>query len=368
MKKSSLGRPVHRLRRCQRRRQRQLIRRLDDWLITTRSSSRSWVQRLIAPSLRTLRQIAQLLFDGLRLKVVVLGGYAADSQTRVTVAYIGEGDSLAFLQHSLFKEGQAKCDQRGNCFTWQAPARALALADEADMVVLERNDLLSWVPTFGEWHIAPPWLRMCRDFRPGEDWQQLKQSMRRQKDNIRCVRRGGYTYRFTNDDAEFDFFYSHMYLPFTKARYQNRAIVSDEAYLRSFFRRGTLMMALSRGERPVAAQICVVRGSVLYLVGLGVLDGDLSWMQDGAVSALYYYTMQWAYQQGLRRADWGRCRPFVTDGRFKHKERWGLHPERDPWVHSEWLFWVPGGSAAARAWLQAHPFVPSFNQSGGGVS
>jgi predicted N-acyltransferase len=304
---------------------------------------------------------------GLRLRIVLFSGHAADSQTPFTVAYIGEGDSLAFFQHSLFTSDRTECNRQGNCFTWRAPARALALADDVDIVLLERNNLLSWTPTSGEWRTAPPWLRMVRDFGPDESRQQLKQSMRHQRRNIRYVRRGGYRYRFSDDDADFDFYYHHMYLPFTKVRHEDRAIVSDEAYLRSAFRRGTLMMALTRGERPVAAQICMVRDNVLYLVGLGVLDGDLFWMQDGAVSALYFYTIQWAHEQGLRHADWGRCRPFVTDGRFRHKKRWGLRPAPDPWVHSEWLFWIPSGSAAARAWLQAHPFVPSFSQSGGGV-
>jgi hypothetical protein len=286
-------------------------------------------------------------------------------QSPISVAYIGEGDSLAFLQHSLFEDGQATCVKLESCYAWRAASRAEILADKVDMVIMERNSLLTWTPELGEWHIAPLWLRMRRHFRVGESWQQVKASMKHQSRNIRYVRSGGYTYRFTNDDADFDFYYRRMYVPITQERHKNRAIISDETYLRSFFRRGALMMALSQGERPVAAQICVVSGTALYLIGLGVLDGDVRWMQDGAASALYYFSIQWAHEQGLRQADWGRCRPFLSDGRLKYKKRWGLVPEQDPWAHSEWLFWVPAHSAAARAWLQSHPFVPSFSQSGG---
>lgn len=361
--KSVLHRLISRSRRFRRRCQQKLIWRMDNWLFAAQGSSRRWMRQLFIRPLFELRRIAKLVFDGLRLRVVLLKGYAVDSQAFFTVAYIGEGDGLNFLQYSLFAEDEAEREQRGRCFVWRAPVEALAFADEVDMVILERNSLFSWRSPFGEWHIGPPWVRMVRDFEPGEDWQQVKDSMRHQRDNIRCVRRGGYTYRISHDEADFDHFYNHMYVPFISARHQGYAIISDQAYLRSFFRRGMLMVALSKGERPVAMLICIPRGEVLYMISLGVLDGDPKWMRNGAVSALYYYSYQWAHEHGMRRVDAGRCRPFLTDGLFSHKERWGLCPEQGLWVHSEWLFWVPNGSPAAQAWLRAHFFVPSVSQS-----
>jgi hypothetical protein len=75
------------------------------------------------------------------------------------------------------------------------------------------------------------------------------------------------------------------------------------------------------------------------------------------LSAFYYHTIKYGFEQGLQRYDVGECRPFTTDGIYLHKQRWGMYPVRDLWGTREWMLWAPDQSPVAMQWLNAHPLV-----------
>jgi hypothetical protein len=63
-------------------------------------------------------------------------------------------------------------------------------------------------------------------------------------------------------------------------------------------------------------------------------------MQDGALSAAYYFLFQWAVENGLRTVDWCGSRPNQMDGVFQHKTLWAAVPKHDPWHHTEVAFFL----------------------------
>jgi hypothetical protein len=234
------------------------------------------------------------------------------------------------------------------------------LAREVDLVVIERINLLGWTPKSGAWVISPTWVRMVTELDLDRPWGEVERGFKKHERNIRRFMRAGYAYRISRDEKDFDFFYDRMYVPLVTSRHEMEAFVDTRAHLLSYFRRGFLLMILDREGQPVAADLDYLRGDMLFGIACGVLDGRADILEEGALSAIYYYALKWAHENRIRRCDICEVRPFVDDGVYQYKRRWGYGPVEELWNTREWLVWAPEHSPMAQEWLRDHPFLPEF--------
>jgi hypothetical protein len=339
---------------------------LNKWLIIAISSPSIMVRGLFIRLLAWARRIFLLVFGDWHYKVILFRGTYSVTSMPMRVCYVGPGDSLYFLPYLLYEDSNYKREDRGECFLWQGPSKVLDFADHVDMTILERNSLLQWTPKSGNWLMSQTCVRMVRDFEAGEGWQQVERTMKKgNRRNVLRIQQGNYTYRISHSETDFTHFYHRMYVPYISARHYEQAYISEKCELRDYFQHGMIMFAMRKGEEAVAACLSMKRGNVLYAIAFGVLEGDFEWVKDGAISALYYYQIKWCLENGYRRFDGGRCHPFIMDGIYQHKKRWGLRPIRDLWDHNEWLLWSPHKSEASIAWFNDHQFVPEVSLMNG---
>lgn len=288
-------------------------------------------------------------------------GQTAAGQT-LTVAYICDGaaehcNSAAYLRHLLFASGQAAVQTRGQVKVLSMARAARRLASEADLVIVERNDLLHWRPRRGPARLLPLWIHMLLELPQEGEWQQIEQQMAHHANNIRRVRRSGFTYRFSRDPADFDLFYQKMLLPTLAARFHEYGESKTQEELAGFFQNGGMLMIDDCGGRPVAGGLMLFHGRTCYAIAAGVLDGSDALYKQGAMSAVYYYRARWCFENGYTALDAGGCRAFASDGIYTYKRLWGFQPVADRWNTREWLFWAPSSAAAALQWLAEHPPV-----------
>ena len=337
---------------------------LDQWLVSIYCSPSRLARLLLTRPTYEFRRLLVLLQRGLSFKVFVLKGTAAETKTPFSVAYFADGDSMNYLVSLLFAGGQAEGEERGICSLWTLAKTSRALAREVDLVVIERNSLLKWRPPFGSWVVGPTWVRMVFDFIAGQTWEQIEYSFKRHDQNIRRFKKAGYTYRISNRDEDFEYFYDRMHVPLIDARHKGYGIIGTKQELYRYFEKGHIIFALNRENQPVAGALNCMRGDVFLGLSNGVLDGDRKWMQEGALSVLYYYSIQWCLENGVRSFDVGTTRPFAYEGVYNHKRRWGFHPIQELWEFQQWLFWAPDDSPAALKWMETHPFIPEFAHLG----
>ena len=58
---------------------------------------------------------------------------------------------------------------------------------------------------------------------------------------------------------------------------------------------------------------------------LGVRDGDFGWVKEGAITALYYYTIKHWKDNGYKKLNLGGSRPFFSDGVLNYKfKNWNM--------------------------------------------
>jgi hypothetical protein len=255
---------------------------------------------------------------------------------RWSVVYIGAGFSFEELCHILLPE-LADVEELPHVFLWQIPALAKKFADQGELVVCELNTVIRWRPRGAYVFTVPRWVRQALDIaRPMEDiLAAMNQNMRR---SLRRMQKQGFDYVFTQDGEDFDLFYRKMYCPYISQRHGARAALSEYDDLRRQFERGGLIL-VRRDQELICGMLCRVVGDACEADQMGVHEGEFDQVREGANVALWWFMMDWARRNELRRFDFGASRAQTANGTFNFKRQWGTRvaPERD--VHTEWVFY-----------------------------
>lgn len=342
-----------------------LLLRLENLLIRAYSSPNPFTRRWVLAVVFWLYRLVLFVRGGQLFTIYRLKGIPANQNEPITLIYFQSGRGVEFLAKEVFGENGFQTEQVGSCSWWRLAKQAEAAAVRADMVVIERNTLLNWTPRHGHWLRTPTWVSMAMEIDPRRPWDEVKKQMHSQHSNISMIKKRNFTYTISHDPCDFDFFYERMYLPYIAHRYPESGFTDSKRHLRNIFERGFLAQIGLPGGEPIAAVVSLRHGELQFSVALGVLDANTNWLNAGVLSALYYLQIKHAYNDGLRRVDFGGVRPFLKDGLYQYKYRWGMRPVLDYWNPREWLIWLPSGSEAARQWAAENPIAPDFLQTGG---
>jgi hypothetical protein len=147
-----------------------------------------------------------------------------------------------------------------------------------------------------------------------------------------------------------------MYLPSVKARHGNLAIPSSFNETYQFFRHGLLLM-IKRDGRYVSGCVCSAQQRAVKFVEVGVLDGDMQLMREGAQGAVYYALAHWANQQGYEFVDLLGAWPFISSGVFWYKRRWGATVSLSPDEHKRIWIGIKRNTPAVSRFLKSNPCV-----------
>ncbi len=170
------------------------------------------------------------------------------------------------------------------------------------------------------------------------------------------IKKHGITCRVSSDPARFERFFYDLHLPLMKERHKDMAVIGDINRYWQFFRKGWLLEVLYDGK-PVYAHFCYKRGnSCCFSVTGGAVDVDLD-VKKALPTIAYFYMINHAREAGFSLLDLGKSRPFLDDGVFCFKKKWGAVLSREKQCYEG--VWVSPGyqSPAAVRFLSRHPFI-----------
>ncbi len=204
---------------------------------------------------------------------------------------------------------------------WQIPSLLPQFLNDSDLVVCELNRLIRWQPQGIKYLFrSPPWLRMKLTFPPQLSDLTAHMSRGRQR-SLAKMEKQGFTYQFSHNPADLELFYYKMHVPYIDYRYQSKA--EPFATKQAMFQKGGLIMVKYQGE-PVAALLGHTIGNTFVGGSLGVHEEHFDLFDKGVVLALYWYTLEWAYQQKLRHVEFGLTRAQLHDDVFWARVLWGM--------------------------------------------
>ncbi len=288
-----------------------------------------------------------------------LYGTAADIGA-MRVLYIGKRNRIGYVQFILFRDGSGRHRELGRCLVGSIPTIATSFGPGFDLVWIEQPKAKSWYPVSGEWIDAPLSIRMQKDLRHIKSQADLVHSVSSNHKNIKKINKEGFTGQLSTNRDDFDWFFERMYAPNVQARFGDAALAAGKEFYADLFQKGFLIFAVHPEFGRLAASLCTIRNDVFYAVICGVLDGDSTWRDLGALSALYWFELNTAVQKGLKLYDAGEVLGVETDGLYIHKRKWGLAPVENPWNYTACLVWLPDSAPIGLEWLKANRFCTEF--------
>jgi len=283
-----------------------------------------------------------LLARSFELKRVLVEGSANTGDSRHKVAYLGEGESLAWLKGAYFKRVDRQAVGRQSLLSLGEEVQRLAAGGA--VVFVEVNRWLDFLNPHGGW-LTFPWLRQVVALSQ-VDRKKRKKSVEREV--ARKVRQQGFRCRVSSDRADLVRFHRELYVPYLSWRFGAQANPRGLGELKTALRSGFLLQVLDP-EGWLAGSVCLRRSDRLIVLAFGLGPDYETNLARGAISALYYFLFRFAEEKSIDRVDLVRSRPQADDGVYWHKKRWGARPEKDAWPHTCLrVFLPPGGSPPPR--------------------
>ncbi len=281
--------------------------------------SENWLSQYPFP-IRTKLESAASLLRHLFLDVYQLEGEFNGEKLRIIVA--DHGPILGLVRHVAMPGA--------NIITRMGKISALSahklINNNADLVFAGVNRLLLKKYYYAGFDLVPRLVRVYMDVtgHPDEMISNLKTSTR--KDILRSLRIAGeqnITCDLTHSPKWLDYFYNHIYRPYTINRHNEYARVQPYSRVKKAFNSGIGISLMKDGEL-IGGAVAVTQGPVFRNYYLGLLGNQDKTVRAGAFSTLYYYTMGLAHSWGYSKIDFGRTDPFITSGALSYKLRWGM--------------------------------------------
>jgi hypothetical protein len=292
--------------------------------------------------------------DGLSLPRQLLGvahRYAASIEGReVDVLCVGSRPSMRWLRR-MFDDVRFVARDRTRA-AWN-PSRGV---ESGDLVLARVHPWFVGRFREGGWLILPNWVRFQGELAEIPP----KVPCRSLECDLQKLRRQTYTLEMAGSAEDWDEFFFQMLAPHARNRFGEMASIPSAREWRGIVCHARLLF-VRRGNERVAGFTAIPKGEMLWSPRLGVRDASL--LKEGVVAAGYALLFQWARENGFQRIDLGRTSPFIRDGVYRYKRKWGLAPVADPAVR----FTAAAIDPACGTLRQAFARQPVLIDSGAGL-
>ena len=246
------------------------------------------------------------------------------------VIFVGEEYRAKILQRSFVNHVESEPQPLGRVSTLQLPEMARQwFLEDAMMVVSEISPL--YPRKFRLPYVVKSPILVRQELVLPEKLEDFlnQPHLRRIRRQLNRAQRAGFTYRFSRERQDFDFYYYHMYLPYIQRRFGEAAFLGTAEDQWEECSRGGLILVNQDGK-TVAGMLVALRGETCAYLDAGVLNADEELLEQGVFSFNLWSLIQWGHQHGARRVDLGGSIPWCSDGVFQYKNNWGagIHPFR----------------------------------------
>jgi hypothetical protein len=242
----------------------------------------------------------------------------------------------------------------GRKWYWQIPD--LIKSDKLDMVITEISPYVMNHFQKCNGYIIPEWIIMKINIdRPMSEI--CHRNVSDFSDVMRKIRKYNLTYEILTDKENFNCFNEKFYLPYITKRHGKEAWIEDLKIIWALSPPPFLIVIREDGV-IVGESLIKKSGESLYLMRLGLLDGNEEYRLHGVIGAMYYFGILEGKNMGCRYLDVGGTRPFLTDGLTKFKLGLGAEfvSNLSPTKEYLWLG-VNEHSIVAKEFMSKNPVV-----------
>ncbi|MFK7878062.1 MAG: hypothetical protein AB8B71_20215 [Paracoccaceae bacterium] len=315
-------------------------------LKTAELSARLWQE--IA---ETAVAIFEIRVDVITLQGQLRGGAEGEN---ATLLYVGRNLNLPHFKKKYFVKAETVSSQKANLFTHRKYMKAAETA--ADVVFVD----VGWpynnrINKNGDYLELPDWV--CLTTPLADSWDGTVQNFRKtmRKNIKRLIRKNEYRCETTNDPSVIKSFYDEFYKAFINSRHSGEVFMTPRISIEQRAREGTILRVIGK-EGTVAAGVYFPQGDELCLLVTGMPEALVESPPEAAISALYFFSLQYAFENSYKAVNFMGTRAFPNDGLFQFKRKWGAEV-RDTFSIDSILFKPMSKSAKAARFCELFPFI-----------
>jgi hypothetical protein len=276
----------------------------------------------------------------------------------LTVTYIGLEFAKPFLKSILFSEESVE-RQVGKIPFWRRSE--LANHSSSDIIIVHAAEhLIRELPRQNA-VVLPHYVHHILDVRG--DWQDVRLRFHKtvRGHELRLVRKYGYEYDVSHDRQDLETFYYQMYVPTMNERHDELSTPLSIGEVYQYFRHGCLFRVMRDGDW-VSGVVCHFQQDVLIADIMGVKNADVRLIHEGAASTIYYAAVHWANRHGYEAVNFLGTGPYLGEGGFQYKRKWGTAISVPPHLHRQIWIKVRRITPAVSRFLKENPLVVDENE------
>jgi hypothetical protein len=280
---------------------------------------RSKTDPVLRPISFAVKRILSILLN-LHVPAYQLQGKSRWGEDTINTILLGAGRGmLPYILDVIYADKPTK-KRLGKIFIGEAKSYSILNSQKADLVFIGLDEIFSRFLSRRGFMVMPEWVMFKLDTTKSLPTGRKGRGLR---DNLRKAMKYGYHSEMTRDPTKFEYFFYHMYLPYADKKYGELSLVGGFQSLWKIFEKGGLLL-VNRENESLAGYLLEMKDKIVSARYVGVKDGNVHYVEEGALLICYYYTIAWAKENGYEWVDFGYCRPFFNDGPFIHKKRWGM--------------------------------------------
>ncbi len=290
-----------------------------------------------------------------RFSYRILKGQETNSGQPISILYFGEGQSLEYLKTLFFRSvtHESLIEQYS---LLDAMRGVGAIPKGYDLRICEFTPRIeNFLPKKSQFKI-PEWIE--QEISLTGNWEDVVSRFRKntKSTDLRLVRKYKYAWDVVIDLPALTYFYKELYLPYVNQRFQKAVQTVDDEWLIAVAEKGGLLRILNKDQ--------VIAGAVLYRhkhfldwVWVGALMQNGHDLNKGVFSSLYYHSIKYAHDEKFPKIKLGGSRPFLTDGVYRFKRKWGARVVRGRYNDTSLYIDFNFHSQVCRQWLEDSAFI-----------
>jgi hypothetical protein len=309
----------------------------------------------------TPAKLISLLIQILGVDQWILTGEEISSKQQLTINYFGNKENKNYIANLAFG-GLHTENHVGAIWLWQVSKEVRN--HDCSLVITElRKGLRMLFQSKGSIYV-PQWIEMGVDIPSNISSFLNKDNLKIDllvgneslKSDLRKIRRNRLHFIVTKELSEYRRFYENMHVPYIGMVHANRAsFVSSRLWLLQNHSKDNDLLLVKKEEEDVGGMLLCCKKNRAKLLVLGVKDGIMKYIEDGAIGALYYFSLCYLHEKGHKRASLGGSRAFLKDGVLMYKKKW--HPSIMRPAASGFLLSVMSMTTGVKGFLVNNPFV-----------
>ena len=286
----------------------------------------------------------------------IISGKEKHSGEKFTILFIGNKILSPYLSNLMFQT-QPEILKNFRIYIWDYKKKINQLHLDVDAVLIKSDRFYSGFFEKKGFTIIPEWIKMTLDV--SESWDIIHKNLSKGvKEDLRKIKKFHYDYEVTSESDKLKMFYYKMYLPYLSWRYKDPDMRANFYAIKHLFEQGSELLLIKNDNEYLFGGLFLKKKNKVVTSYAGVIEGRFDCIQQGVMAASYYYLIEHSKKIGIKTIDFGTTRPFIKDGVFCYKKKWGGKIEKADNQSAEiYSFKIRNNNNPVKSFLENNPTI-----------